>query len=103
MKNAIAKIQSWQTQLRSLNCNQYLEQLSPSKTIKFANPEAESNLRIYAETLNLLDIAYLILQSALFRNESRGGHYRLDYPQTDPNWQVHTIVTQGIWQKSSMS
>ena len=101
LADAIAKIQAWRTQLHSLPCNQYLDQLSPSKTIKFTNAEAEENLRIYAETLNLLDIGYLILQSAKFRTESRGGHYRLDYPQTDPSWQVHTVVTKDIWQKSS--
>ena len=101
--DAIAKIQAWRTQLNSLPCNQYLEQLSPCKTIKFINPEAEANLRIYVETLNLLDIAYLILQSAKFRTESRGGHYRLDYPQADPNWQVHTVVTQDIWVRKAMS
>ncbi len=101
LADAIAKIQAWRTQLRSLSCNRYLEQLSPSETIKFTNAEAEENLRIYAETLNLLDIAYLILQSAKFRTESRGGHYRLDYPQTDSKWEVHTVVTKDIWQKSS--
>ncbi len=100
LEDAIAKIQSWRTQLRSLPGNQYLEELSPSQTIEFTVPEAEANLRMYAETLNLLDIAYLILQSAAFRTESRGGHYRLDYPETDPSWQVHTLVIGDTWQKS---
>ena len=100
LEDAIAKIQSWRTQLRSLPGNQYLEELSPSQTIEFTVPEAEANLRMYAETLNLLDIAYLILQSAAFRTESRGGHYRLDYPETDSSWQVHTLVIGDTWQKS---
>ena len=100
LEDAIAKIQSWRMQLRSLPWNQYLEELSPSQTIEFTAPEAEANLRMYAETLNLLDIAYLILQSAVFRTESRGGHYRLDYPETDPSWQVHTLVIGDTWQKS---
>lgn len=100
MKNAIAKIKSWQTQLRSFGCNDYLENLSPPKTIEFTNPETETNLRLYAETLNLLDIGYLILKSAVFRTESRGGHYRLDYPETDLDWQIHTLVTKDNWQKS---
>ncbi len=100
LEDAIAKIQSWRMQLRSLPWNQYLEELSPSQTIEFTAPEAEANLRMYGETLNLLDIAYLILQSAVFRTESRGGHYRLDYPETDPSWQVHTLVIGDTWQKS---
>ena len=100
LEDAIAKIQAWRMQLRSLPWNQYLEELSPSQTIEFTTPEAEANLRMYGETLNLLDIAYLILQSAVFRTESRGGHYRLDYPETDPSWQVHTLVIGDTWQKS---
>ncbi len=100
LQDAIAKIQFWQTQLRSFPANYYLEQLSPSQIIELTNPEAETNLRIYAETLNLLDIGYLILRSALFRTESRGGHYRLDYPETNPNWQVHTLIIKDTWHKS---
>jgi L-aspartate oxidase len=49
-------------------------------------------LRLWGETRNLLDLAALILTSAAFRTESRGGHYREDYPDTDPHWQVHTLV-----------
>ncbi|HBY76779.1 MAG TPA: L-aspartate oxidase, partial [Cyanobacteria bacterium UBA11148] len=59
-------------------------------------------LRIWGETYNLLDVAYLILKSAAFRTESRGGHYRLDYPQPDPNWQVHTLVQGKHWWKSAV-
>jgi L-aspartate oxidase len=101
LEQAIAKVQSWQTQLRSLPQNQYLEALSPTQTITLTNSEAETNLRIYGETLNLLDIADLIIQSAAFRTESRGGHYRLDYPETDPSWQVHTVVRKNTWSKSA--
>ncbi|MFB2980444.1 hypothetical protein [Microseira sp. BLCC-F43] len=42
-------------------------------------------------------MAYLILKSAAFRNESRRGHYRVDYPTSAPNWQVHTLVQQEKW------
>jgi L-aspartate oxidase len=58
---------------------------------------AQQQLKTCAETLNLLDIAYLILKSSLFRTESRGGHYRTDYPDTSPNWQVHTLVKGDRW------
>ena len=36
------------------------------------------------EDANLLLLAQALTQSALARRESRGGHYRLDYPQTSP-------------------
>ena len=41
----------------------------------------------YYETINMLSIAWLITKSALIRTESRGGHYRSDYPeQNDCDW-----------------
>mgnify|MGYP001772481511 FL=1 len=45
------------------------------------------------ELKNMLDLALVIAQSALNRKESRGAHYRLDYPERDDqNWLKHTIA-----------
>ena len=45
------------------------------------------------ELKNMLDLALVIAYSALNRKESRGAHYRLDYPQRDDqNWLKHTIA-----------
>lgn len=35
---------------------------------------------------NMLTLAEMILSSALMRTESRGAHYRSDYPQESPEW-----------------
>ncbi len=93
MELAIAKISSWRSQLTALPLSQYVLDLSPDREVKFNSPDAEAQLKLYAEALNLLDIAYLILKSAIFRTESRGGHYRLDYPNSLSEWQAHTVVT----------
>jgi L-aspartate oxidase len=52
---------------------------------------AQERLRMLAEdstvdpeTANLLLVAQLVVAAALARMESRGGHYRLDYPDRDP-------------------
>ena len=37
----------------------------------------------YYEVVNMLTVARIIIQAALWRTESRGGHYRTDYPQRD--------------------
>ncbi len=45
------------------------------------------------EYANLLTCALLVAEGALHREESRGGHYREDYPQKDDqSWRVHTIL-----------
>ena len=31
-----------------------------------------------------------LLKACLFREESRGGHYRVDFPNKDKNWECHT-------------
>ena len=41
---------------------------------------------------NMLTIAKIITVSALLRTESRGGHYRSDYPQADPQWAHRTHI-----------
>ncbi len=100
LEGAIATIESWQQDFAGLPVSQFLLSLRPTESARLDLPNVERQLRLWAETRNLLDVAYLILKSAAFRTESRGGHYRLDYPQLDPNWQVHTLVQQTNWWKS---
>ena len=38
------------------------------------------------EEANLVDTGRLIVRSALMRDESRGGHFRSDYPQPERDW-----------------
>ena len=100
LENAIAQVEVWQQDFAALPLSQHLMNLHPLKMVRLDLPDADRQLRTWGETYNLLDIAHLILKSAIFRTESRGGHYRLDYPQPDPNWQVHTLVQQNRWWKS---
>ena len=51
-----------------------------------------SNTRLWVETRNLIDFAYLLVKSALFRTESRGAHFRTDYPSTESDWKIHTVI-----------
>ena len=47
------------------------------------------------ETVNMLDVALMITQSAIARTESRGAHYRADFPtQDDATWQRRILITQ---------
>lgn len=47
------------------------------------------------EFANMLTCALLTTTSALYREESRGGHYRDDYPERDDlNWSKHTVLNR---------
>ncbi len=101
LEKAIAQIEVWRSEFAALPFSQHLLSLPPTKTVRFDLPDADRQLRTWGETYNLLDVAHLILKSAAFRTESRGGHYRVDYPKANPNWQVHTLVQKNRWWKSS--
>ncbi len=101
LEEARSQVETWQQQFAALPLSQFLL-MPPGVPADFTLPDAERQLRLWGETRNLLDVAYLILKSAAFRTESRGGHYRLDYPHPDPTWQVHTLVQQDKWSKSGL-
>ncbi len=59
----------------------------------FANDPHE--LRLVFETRNMVLNAEMRLRSSLFRTESRGCHYREDYPQRDdPNWLAWILLKE---------
>jgi succinate dehydrogenase (ubiquinone) flavoprotein subunit len=44
------------------------------------------------ELINMLDLAYLTVGASIFREESRGSHYRYDFPERDDDkWMYHTL------------
>ncbi|SDN11074.1 L-aspartate oxidase [Sediminibacillus halophilus] len=47
-----------------------------------------------AEKVNMLTVAWLITTSALARRESRGGHYRTDFPVSSTEWKNKRITRQ---------
>ncbi len=54
------------------------------------------DLMDYLELGYLLDLCQVIAGGALRRTESRGAHYRLDYPQRDDRrWLCHTFARRG--------
>jgi L-aspartate oxidase len=44
------------------------------------------------DSSNVATVARLIARCALARRESRGGHYRTDYPEKDPAFAKHSIL-----------
>jgi len=52
--------------------------------------------RVEAEARNLVEVAWAMATSALFREESRGAHFRRDFPQKDDTrFLGHTLLAGG--------
>ncbi|NEQ70956.1 MAG: FAD-binding protein, partial [Symploca sp. SIO2D2] len=100
LEDAIAQLNIWYSQLADLDVSQYVLKATPNQTLQLNSEQAQQNLRLAAETINLTNIASLILKSAAWRRESRGGHYRSDFPQTSADWQLHTLIEGDCWRQS---
>ena len=46
------------------------------------------------ELRNMLVLGRLMVEAALFRQESRGSHFREDFPETSPEWERHIVLSQ---------
>ena len=56
-------------------------------------PEFNMNLINVLELQSMLDVAEIVLMGAHARNESRGAHFRLDFPKRDDQqWLKHTLA-----------
>ena len=44
---------------------------------------------------NFVTLALLVTRAALWREESRGGHFRSDFPEPREEWRVHSIQASG--------
>lgn len=54
-----------------------------------------ANMRHYLEMRNIIDVCHMIVTAAKTRTESRGTHYRADYPRRDDgNWLKQIILTR---------
>jgi len=51
------------------------------------------HVRLWGETRNLILVSRLVTLAALRRQESRGAHFRKDYPTSRPEWQRQQSLT----------
>ena len=45
---------------------------------------------------NFVTLATLVATAALWREESRGGHFRTDFPEQHDDWRVHSVQRQNV-------
>jgi len=67
-----------------------LRGLEPGEELRLARTQL-APFRAQVDLQHRLVLAELLMQAALFRCESRGGHYRTDVPAAQPWWQRHTV------------
>jgi L-aspartate oxidase len=53
---------------------------------------ALADKQLPSKARNFLNAAMLVTRAALWREESRGAHFRTDFPETDDKWRVHSII-----------
>ncbi len=71
-----------------------VQQLEPGQSLAVPREE-EPSLRLMQELHHRLLLAELLISAALFREESRGGHFRTDAPASQPFWQCHSLQHRG--------
>ncbi len=60
--------------------------------IKDKSPLYNTELVRFIEYGNIVELSEAILVGAIQRNESRGAHFRKDYPKPDKSYLAHTVV-----------
>ena len=91
LQEAMVQVQQWQQLEAAFPLAQQMGHLQPMQSYCVSS-EAAAWLLEWGELRNLLEVSQLILKSAAFRCESRGGHYRSDFPQMQSQWMGHTLI-----------
>ncbi len=96
-KNMVQFINLIQNDIKTLERSPLLnslERIEIDQKIKLNEPNRRE-LNILLDFHNRQITTLLLLKACLFREESRGGHYRDDFPKKDENWQCHTTQKLG--------
>ena len=90
LRRALLRIQQQAAELAANTTLQQAEQQASDRRLELDGP-ATTWLRTAHDLRQRLVLAQLLLEAALFRQESRGGHFRLDAPAAQPFWCRHTL------------
>ena len=56
--------------------------------------KANQKLKVAIETQKMLVLCEAVMKSALMRRESRGAHYRTDFPETSERFRVNIVSSR---------
>ncbi len=74
--------------------------LPPGQQLELSAGQRQS-LLLAQDLRQRLLLAELLIEAALFRVESRGGHHRSDAPASQPFWRRHSVQQQGLGIRTS--
>jgi L-aspartate oxidase len=73
----------------------WLQQLPPGAWLQLVADQVPRLVGLQ-EWHQRLTLAELLIEAALFRQESRGGHFRTDAPRPQPFWRRHSLQQRGL-------
>ena len=81
---------------RNVGINRHGSRLFLSARTLYAWERAVPNPtdRATYELFNMVLLGRLVVEAALLRQESRGSHFRQDFPQTSPAWEKHLVLVK---------
>ena len=92
-KSMIKLLTTLQDEMDQLKINpliKILQKIEIDQTLKLSEPNRRG-LNLSLDLHNRQITTMLLLKACLFREESRGGHYRDDFPTKDIKWKCHTL------------
>ena len=89
MTKFLDNIQVEMDQLQNNSLLNTLEKINFDQKIQLSERNRRA-LNLLLDLKNRQITTITLLKACLFREESRGGHYRDDFPDKDKNWECHT-------------
>jgi fumarate reductase (CoM/CoB) subunit A len=80
LNEALGQLQEMQNELENLDVNE--------------KKQYNTDLVTALEVINMVEICILSVKSAILRRESRGAHFRSDFPQTLDEWKKSIVLSK---------
>ena len=89
MIELLKTLQDEKDQLQKNPLLECLKKIEIDQKLKLSEPNRRG-LNLLLDLYNRQITTLLLLKACLFREESRGGHYRDDFPNKETTWKCHT-------------